>query len=255
MNARPPRLALTRRLLPTLALLLAAPAAAADWRDKVDPWVLERVDLPAETAAPAEAAAQAEFLVFLAEQADLSTARRLPGKAAKGRYVFERLTEVAARTQRPLLDELAARRLPHRPYWIANMIWVRGDLGAVRSMAERADVARVLANPWVAAALPVPEEEAGLTPAAIEWGVDRVGAPVLWAEGITGQGAVVAGQDTGYDWDHPALVGKYRGWNGTSADHDYNWHDAIHVANSDCPAPTRPSRATTTATAPTRWGP
>jgi subtilisin family serine protease len=226
--------------LAALAALLAIPAAAAEWHNKIDPWVLEQFDPPGSDNATGEAAAaeaaEAEFLVFLAEQADLSAARRLPGKTAKGRFVFGRLTEVAARSQRPVLDELAARRLPHRSYWIANMIWVRGDLGAVQAMAERGDVARILANPWVAAELPAPEEEAALVPSAIEWGVDRVGAPDLWAEGVTGQGAVVAGQDTGYDWDHPALIGKYRGWNGATADHDYNWHDAIHVANSDCPA-------------------
>jgi subtilisin family serine protease len=39
---------------------------------------------------------------------------------------------------------------------------------------------------------------------------------------------VVAGQDTGYDWSHPALKGHYRGWDGSTADHNYNWHDAIH---------------------------
>jgi hypothetical protein len=38
----------------------------------------------------------------------------------------------------------------------------------------------------------------------------------------------VGGQDTGYDWDHPALKNQYRGWNGSSADHNYNWHDSIH---------------------------
>jgi uncharacterized repeat protein (TIGR01451 family) len=45
---------------------------------------------------------------------------------------------------------------------------------------------------------------------------------------VTRQGAVIGGQDTGYDWDHPALKSKYRGWDGANAQHDYNWHDAIH---------------------------
>ncbi len=58
----------------------------------------------------------------------------------------------------------------------------------------------------------------------------------MWAAGYTGQGAVIGGQDTGYDWDHPALKNQYRGWNGASADHDYNWHDAIHVTGSICGA-------------------
>jgi uncharacterized repeat protein (TIGR01451 family) len=46
--------------------------------------------------------------------------------------------------------------------------------------------------------------------------------------GYSGQGIVVAGQDTGYEWDHPALKEQYRGWDGTAVVHDYNWHDAIH---------------------------
>ena len=39
------------------------------------------------------------------------------------------------------------------------------------------------------------------------------------------------GQDTGYDWQHPALKEQYRGWNGQVASHAYNWHDAIHEDN------------------------
>jgi subtilisin family serine protease len=68
-----------------------------------------------------------------------------------------------------------------------------------------------------------------------------VRAPEVWAAGFTGQGVVIGGQDTGYQWDHPALKGKYRGWNGVSADHNYNWHDAIHsgggVCGADSPEP------------------
>ena len=40
---------------------------------------------------------------------------------------------------------------------------------------------------------------------------------------------MVGGQDTGYRWDHPALQSHYRGWNGITVTHDYNWHDSIHV--------------------------
>jgi uncharacterized repeat protein (TIGR01451 family) len=51
--------------------------------------------------------------------------------------------------------------------------------------------------------------------------------------GYTGQGVVVAGADTGYQWDHPALKPHYRGWNGITATHDYNWHDAVHDSSGD----------------------
>ena len=47
----------------------------------------------------------------------------------------------------------------------------------------------------------------------------------------------IGGQDTGYDWIHPALQNSYRGTRaGVGADHNYNWHDAIHAQhplNSD----------------------
>ena len=60
--------------------------------------------------------------------------------------------------------------------------------------------------------------------------MSRVKAPWAWSQGYTGQGIVVAGQDTGYAWDHPALINAYRGYNAATgtADHDYNWHDSIH---------------------------
>ena len=29
-------------------------------------------------------------------------------------------------------------------------------------------------------------------------------------------------------WTHNALKPHYRGWNGVTADHNYNWHDSIH---------------------------
>jgi subtilisin family serine protease len=44
---------------------------------------------------------------------------------------------------------------------------------------------------------------------------------------VRGAGVVVASADTGVEWTHPAIKGKYRGWNGVTASHDYNWHDAI----------------------------
>ena len=79
--------------------------------------------------------------------------------------------------------------------------------------------------------LPESSPEAPLSTRAVD-GVEenliRVNADDVWALGYTGQGIVVGGQDTGYDWDHPALVNQYRGWDGATADHDYNWHDAIH---------------------------
>ncbi len=47
---------------------------------------------------------------------------------------------------------------------------------------------------------------------------------------------VIAGQDTGIRWTHSALQNHYRGWNGSTADNNYNWHDAIHSGGGTCGA-------------------
>ena len=195
------------------------PASASIWQDKVDPWVLQSGEVAADN--------QVEFLVYLAEQADLNPAAQMTSKAAQGEFVFKALTETARRTQASLLQELQEQGIPHRSYWIANMIWVRGDVRLVQNLAQRRDVAYIHANPQVRGAQldqAVPLTETN----GIEWNIAKVGAPLVWTAGYTGQGVVVGGQDTGYEWEHPALINQYRGWDGSQADHRYSWHDAIH---------------------------
>ena len=172
------------------SLALAAQEAPDAWRAKVDPWVLD-------TASEGET----EFIVFLSQQANVSGAEALTSKVEKGRFVFEALTQTADATQGPVLKALQAAGVEHRPYWITNMIWVRGGLGAVEAMARRSDVAHVYANPTVHIDEPVSKGDsaAPASPSAIEWNITKVNAPSVWAAGFTGQGAVVAGQDTGYD--------------------------------------------------------
>ncbi|MCZ6507380.1 MAG: S8 family serine peptidase [Acidobacteria bacterium] len=221
-----PRCLFRLALMAALALLLPVCVdASVEWAEKVDPWVIETL----------ERQGKAEFLVFLQDQADLSAAKGLGSKVEKGRFVFDQLTAAAERSQPAVLAEIAGRRLEHRSYWVATLIWVRGDEAAVAALASRADVERLYANPWVELDGPVAEEAAGAR-GAVEDSLIHVGAPDLWALGFTGQGAVVAGADTGYDWDHVALKNQYRGWDGGSATHDYNWHDAIHSGGGSCGA-------------------
>jgi len=185
--------------------------------------------------------AQTTFLVVLRAQADLAPAARMP-PAQRGPFVVNRLQETAQRTQVDLRRLLDRRGVPYRPFYLVNALVVTGDRALLTELSARPEVARVVANPVVPADLPPPVLTA-LTacPATVEWNVQQVNADDVWALGYTGQGVVVAGQDTGYDWDHPALIGAYRGWNGVTVTHDYNWHDAIHsgggVCGADSPAP------------------
>jgi serine protease AprX len=209
---------LTIHLLPTPS----EPAPALpDWQNRVDRWVLD-------TAASGET----EFLVFMQEQADLSGAASLKTQAAKGQYVFEQLTQTAQRTQAPLLHWLEAAGVQHRSYWIANLVWARGDAALVQELAQRPDVVHIYANPQVQIELPSVEPNTGIETIAdtdeVRWNLTLVNADDVWAAGYEGQGVVVGGQDTGYQWDHDALITQYRGWDGAAADHSYNWHDAIH---------------------------
>jgi uncharacterized repeat protein (TIGR01451 family) len=186
---------------------------------------------------------ETEFLVILDQQADLSDTDSLPTRGARLRYVYETLQETALRTQPSLRAELDSVGADYRPFYIVNMLAVRGDRDLVTHLAARPDVARISANPRVRQLFPNPNPgyERPLAPQGVEWGVARINADDVWALGHTGQSIVVAGQDTGYDWDHPALINQYRGHNGATVTHDYCWHDAIHsgggVCGSDSPVP------------------
>ena len=221
------------RAIPLLAVALVAGHARAEAavrpEDKIAPWVMEKT----------AAGGAAEFLVVLAPQADLAGARALTTKQAKGRFVRDALWDMAQATQGPILAELRARGVEHRAYYIVNMVWVKGDRALALALAARADVARIEGNPVIHNVLPEPEAPpAGAhdndAPDAVEPGINFVRAPQVWALGFTGQGVVVGGQDTGYRWTHNALKPHYRGWNGTTASHDFNWHDSIHSGGGVC---------------------
>ncbi|HEV7492034.1 MAG TPA: S8 family serine peptidase [Rhodanobacteraceae bacterium] len=165
-------------------------------------------------------APSSQALTPLATDADYKLRRRA---------LVEALRAHADTTQRDVRAWLDANGIPYRSYWIANVIEARLPHSALSALASRNDVLRVEPNPSIAMQLPhLQAVEAPAEPDTISWGVNKINAPAVWALGYNGQGVVIAGEDTGYQWDHPALQPHYRGWDGTNADHNYNWHDAIH---------------------------
>ncbi|HKQ62632.1 MAG TPA: S8 family serine peptidase [Candidatus Polarisedimenticolaceae bacterium] len=221
-----------RPALRLLALGLAFGAAGAadeSWTGKVDPQLMRDVQQ-----------GPAEFLVVMVIQADLSPAAAIRNKLARGTWVYQTLRDTAALAQAPVLGWLRRNNVEHRSLWITDMIWVRGTAQVIEALGRRSDVRRIESNPRVR--LPDPASEladggaAGVR--APEWNLQQVNAPLAWGLGYTGRGVVVGGQDTGYEWTHPALRRQYRGWNGASADHNFNWHDAIHSGGGTCGANT-----------------
>jgi subtilisin family serine protease len=169
------------------------------------------------------------FLIVLEEQADLSTACSIPDREARLQCVYETLVETAHRTQAPLRDELDMRGVPYRPYYVINMIRVDGHRTLMRRIEDWPGVAQVLLNPNVRKypwRIPLPYGVGESPVGEVQPNLAAIHADEAWALGVTGKGIVVGGQDTGYDWTHPALQPHYRGWDGHQANHDANWHDA-----------------------------
>ena len=188
-----------------------------------------------------------EFFVVLADQADLRGAATLATKVEKGRYVYDSLRNKSQATQGPILQWLRQRQIEHRSFYIVNAILVKSTREVAEALAARPGVARVEGNPHIQNNLPQPETpaqgaavsgsptspEKSQRPSTIEPGIAYTHAPDVWALGFRGQGITVAGADTGQRWTHDALKPHYRGWNGVTADHNYNWHDSIHDSISN----------------------
>lgn len=179
-----------------------------------------------------------DALIVLSERVPRALLRSDEDYLVRRRALVESLRATAEVSQAPLRGWLDAQGVSYRPFWIVNMIQAELTPAQIDVLAARAEIERISEN---AQARRLPVVEAPLQPLpretlAVEWGVTKIGAPLVWAAGITGAGVVVSGQDTGIRWTHNALRAKYRGWNGTSADHNYNWHDAIHgTGNATCP--------------------
>jgi len=190
---------------------------------------------------------QADVLVMFANGPDLSAASALASKEEKGRFVFSALRQNASR-HRELTDKLSREGFAYRDFWIANAVYVPSVKRALlEELSQEPGVSRIALSPGSQIdelELEVTySETAQLSARSVtpEWGIRYIGADQVWASGVRGAGAVVGGQDTGYDWDHPAIKNQYRGFvEGDSAVHDYNWHDAIREQTPNNTTPNEP---------------
>ena len=170
---------------------------------------------------------KSDFFIWMTEKADLSPAYTLKTKEEKGRFVFEALRETAEHSQKELRTHLDEQGIGYHPFYIANKILIRdGSQTLLLNVASRSDVAWITANHKYQLEEPSTNPNPPAHILAVESNISFVNADDVWAMGHTGEGIVLAGNDTGLDWDHPALINQYRGWDGATADHNYNWWDA-----------------------------
>ena len=222
---------------PILAVCVHGAAAT------VDPGLLDR----------ASREGSADAIIVLADQSRpaLSPLRVNSEPRLRRRALVAALHARADAAQFGLKEWFAAHHIVYRDYWIVNLIQARLPASALRELAARGDIARIEPNAQIALRLPEPEGALVAEPqladaSSIPWGVAKIEAPEVWAAGVTGQGVVIGDADTGNQWNHPVLKPQYRGWNGVTADHNFNWHDAVHdaqnetVCGNDAPAPCDP---------------
>jgi uncharacterized repeat protein (TIGR01451 family) len=193
------------------------------------------------------------FLVYLEEEAPLATAQEERDKLARRQRVVSALQETAARTQRGIRAYLEQQRAmgkvkDYTPYWVFNGLAVTSDLETLLALATRPEVRIIRADHkhqlqnlnFKLQTSNVKRQTSNFQPPTpniqspisnlqpVEWNVARVRADLVWqALGVDGTGVVVASMDSGVDWQHPALMTKYRGYNSKGLpDHLGNWYCA-----------------------------
>lgn len=262
VNARPINLLRLLIFVSVLAstMLLPRPAMAED-----EPPITAAAAAVSDHLAQELASAQepVSFLIILRDQVDAArfvseATIQAASRESRATALYQELTARARANQAPLRAWLTSQGIAYRAFYLVNMIEVQGDAALAAALTERPEVARLVSNPQVANALTIPLEPSivwaqqlaavaateAKASVALPYGLEYTHATDVWAKGYTGQGIVVASQDTGVEWDHPALQPAYRGMISTTVtttltaalnatggvtttvDHVYNWFDA-----------------------------
>jgi len=169
-----------------------------------------------------------EYLIQLKGKPDLSITKTFSSKIEKTDFVFKVLKSYTKNSQKRLIEFLKKNNIKYKSFYIVNAILVNSNYEKLKQIAQFEEIKHIQVNS------PVKIEEIELDntltlrePNALEWGIEMINADDVWNMGFTGDSIVIGGQDTGYRWTHEAIKSKYRGWNDTIANHNYNWHDAI----------------------------
>lgn len=180
-----------------------------------------------------------DIIVEMSGTADLDGVPEMGDRVSRLEHVRNTLTDHADASQAEVRRLLSDMGQPYTVLWINNSISVENaDADLIAQLAEIPAVAkirlegRVELDPMPAEPLPGPD----LVDA--EWGNALIGAPDLWARGISGEGVVVANIDTGVRHTHEALRAQYRGnLGGGSYNHNYNWWDPSKVCHAQGAVP------------------
>lgn len=214
-----------------------APLGAQAAASAAAPPVTYRRHLPAvapELAAAMLTAADARLPVILAPARRLDVAALAPGLDAAGKDLRRAAVVAAARAvladARAELDPLLAAVAPGLKPADVRELWLGGQLALpltaaeIRALADRPEVGRLWLDDRPSRTFAVPAPAPAPADGVLEWHLERIGAPAVWARGLDGAGVLVGHLDTGAAYDHPDLAGSL--WDGGAAWPHHGW-DAV----------------------------
>jgi Subtilase family/Proprotein convertase P-domain/Carboxypeptidase regulatory-like domain len=212
---------------PAAASPATAQAASQAQPGKIEPTVAN--DLQAH--------GRADFFVRFTEHADLTAASRIKDWTRRGEAVVAALRQTADASQAAARQQLDAAHSRYQAFWISNTILVHGGTRALADgLTALPNVQKIHEVKTHQIPTPTPGQPEQ-TINAVEWGVAAIRANQVWSTfNVRGEAITVANIDSGVQFDHPALVGKYRGnTGGGTFDHNYDWFDPAHVCPSAAP--------------------
>ena len=232
ISARPSkRLVVASVLTLAMGLLIAsAPSAFPSTKpSKVDARVAQQI----------KSHGSADFWILFKQKANLSKAYSIRNWTDRGWYVVNSLKATANASQRSVRSLLASRGASYQSFWIQNGIKVTGGSASlVNAVVGRPEVSRI-APAWSTKVVAFKGKLIPTGTDGVEWGIKNIKANKVWKKlHVRGEGTVVASVDTGVQYNHPALVNKYRGnLGGGTFNHNYNWWDPTNLCPSSGDVP------------------
>ncbi|OQY28300.1 MAG: hypothetical protein B6244_07800 [Candidatus Cloacimonetes bacterium 4572_55] len=130
----------------------------------------------------------------------------------------------------PFLDkrQREGRIQSYDPIWIINGFLVVADTSVYAELRAHPAVSAIYPDSEVSLIFSTESDSCAPESRSVEPGLEQIRVPLLWQDQITGRGRIVCHIDAGVDWQHPALMSKWRGLNGGTT--DASWFDpAFHT--------------------------
>ncbi|MFZ1705103.1 MAG: glycoside hydrolase family 9 protein [Saprospiraceae bacterium] len=166
------------------------------------------------------------IFILLKHQTNISAVKSIRGKEQKTAFVYQKLLHENQLHQKNILAYLAENQIRYRNYYIVNGIALTANNKVLNDLKTFPEISIIMEDGTFIMTEPIGVKE---ELRSIEWGIDKIKSRQVWNQGFRGQNVIIGGQDTGYEWDHQQLLNKYKGWNGSSANHNFHWHDAIYA--------------------------